>query len=167
MWWLFRWIILPRVNNLQNLLHPLYYHEIFVTEPLSAIECFLQLIAVKFDHIPHRMHDCFFFLLFLLVFHLSNSAGVICHRMPYLSISQPHCTGLPPSFVSFFQYVSISRWVLQGTTNEMDSLKVISVYPFRSMIFGPKRWDVLSIQNPLSLPWGYCPSKKSCRSWFL
>ncbi len=44
-----------------------------------------------------------FFTLFLVVFHLSKSAGAICQRTPNLSISQPHCTGLPPPAVNFFQ----------------------------------------------------------------
>src|SRR5476651_1939988 len=44
-----------------------------------------------------------FFALFLVVFHLSKSAGAICQRTPNLSINQPHSTGLPPPAVSFFQ----------------------------------------------------------------
>src|SRR5215213_9766522 len=43
-----------------------------------------------------------FFALFLVVFHLSKSAGVICQRTPNLSINQPHSTGLPPPAVSLF-----------------------------------------------------------------
>src|SRR3954466_12823912 len=32
---------------------------------LSAVECLLQLLAVQFDHLPHRVHDGF--LLFLIL----------------------------------------------------------------------------------------------------
>src|SRR5438105_9366385 len=41
----------------------------------------------------------------------------------YLSLSQPHCTSLPPA-ESFVQNLSTSACVLQFTTNEMASVNL-------------------------------------------
>src|SRR6266568_3081565 len=54
---------------------------------------------------------------------LPKTVGTICHESPYLSLSQPHCTSLPPA-ESFLQNLSTSACVLQFTTNEMPSVNL-------------------------------------------
>src|SRR5438552_11411498 len=85
---------------------------------------------------------------------LNNSpktVGTICQESPYLSLSQPHCTSLPPA-ESFFQNLSTSPCVLQFTTNEMASVNLKSGPPLSATNSCPCSSNSTVITDPLSLP---------------
>ena len=58
--------------------------------------------------------------------------GTICHERPYLSLSQPHCPGSPPSLVSFSQKWSISSCPTAETNSEIASVKENTGPPLRA-----------------------------------
>src|SRR6266571_2314418 len=74
------------------------------------------------------------FVASLLLISSTKTVGTICHERPNLSLSQPHCTSLPPA-ESFLQYRSSSVCVLQFTTNEIASLNSKCGPPFNAMNF--------------------------------
>src|SRR2546427_8582286 len=69
-----------------------------------------------------------------------KTVGTICQESPYLSLSQPHCTSLPPA-ESFFQNLSTSACVLQFTTNEMASVNWKCGPPLSATKSCPSSWN--------------------------
>src|SRR6185503_5031392 len=91
---------------------------------------------------------------------LNNSpkmVGTICQESPYLSLSQPHCTSLPPA-ESFFQNLSTSACVVQFTTNEMASVNLNSGPPLRARNFSPSSWNSTVMTDPFGRPATFAPS---------
>src|SRR5512132_3131642 len=82
----------------------------------------LQLADIELDHLHHGLHHALRFAGSLSFIMRSRASGTICQETPNLSLSQPHCTGLPPSAVSASQSRSTSAWSLQVTDREIASL---------------------------------------------
>src|SRR5229473_1754010 len=93
----------------------------------------------------------------LLLISSPNTVGTICHDTPNLSLSQPHCTSLPPA-ESFFQYLSTSACVLQFTTNETASLSLKCGPPLSAMNSCPSSWNSMVITDPASRPETFSPA---------
>src|SRR5690242_4568283 len=78
-----------------------------------------------------------------------STVGTICQDKPYLSLSHPHATSLPPPAASFFQYRSTSACVLQSTINETDSLNLNCESPLSAMNFCPAISNSTVITEPV------------------
>ena len=63
--------------------------------------------------------------------------GTTCHDSPYLSLSQPQATSLPPFAVSFPQQSSTSAWLSQCTTKEIASVNLWSGPPLSAVYSMP------------------------------
>src|SRR3954470_1719315 len=92
---------------------------------------------------------------------LGSASGTICHDRPYLSLSQPHCTSLPPPAVSLSQQSSISFWSAQFTTNDTDSLNLKIGPPFSAMNF----WPWISKSTVITVPFGSGPASPYRETW--
>src|SRR5258708_19561329 len=77
--------------------------------------------------------------------------GTICQESPYLSLSQPHCTSLPPA-ESLFQNLSTSACDLQLTTNEMASVNLKCGPPLSATNSCPASWNATVITHPFGPP---------------
>jgi hypothetical protein len=86
------------------------------------VVCLLSVLDVQFHHLEHRLHDTLGFRGILAAQQSPKTVGTICQESPYLSLSQPHCTSLPPA-ESFFQIRVQFHLGPQFTTNETASVK--------------------------------------------
>src|SRR5687767_5199854 len=87
----------------------------------------------------------------------ANTVGTICHERPNLSLSQPHCTSLPPA-ESFLQNLSTSACVWQFTTNDTASVNLNSGPPLSATNFCPSSWNSTVMTDPAGRPETYSPA---------
>src|ERR1700736_151101 len=78
---------------------------------------------------------------------LPRAEGMICQDRPYLSLSQPHLSFLPPS-ESFSHSLSTSCCVSQFTKNDIAGVNLNCGPPFRAMNSCPSSWNVADITVP-------------------
>src|SRR5712671_6347175 len=78
---------------------------------------------------------------------LPRMEGTTCHDRPYLSLSQPHRSFLPPS-ESLSHSWSTSCCVSQLTKNEMAGVNVNCGAPFSAKKSCPSSWKVADITVP-------------------
>src|SRR4030095_11230805 len=93
----------------------------------------------------------------LLLNNSPKTTGTICHESPYLSLSQPHWTSLPPA-ESFFQNLSTSACVLQLTTNDVASVKGNCGPPFNATKSCPSSWNSTVMTDPAGRPETFSPA---------
>src|SRR5437773_6059931 len=86
-----------------------------------------------------------------------KTVGTICHESPYLSLSQPHSTSLPPA-ESFVQNLSTSACVLQFTTNEMASVNLKCGPPLSATNSSPSSRNSTVMTDPAGRPETRSPS---------
>jgi len=79
--------------------------------------------------------------------------GTICQLTPNLSVSQPHCPGLPPSLKPS-QSSSTSAWVTQSTISEIAGVKANCGPPLSARNFCPS----ISKRMVITAPFGPGPT---------